>query len=271
MYYCRFEQIEQILYPDFCHGLSWRIPAFEEDGVNPGAFVYGGLVDKFGPVRSVRLRNINDDFAGVADSPGLVQLREKCAGMVVNVKCYHSIKLPDESSDFKPFFNGRRDTLYLQALKDCEDDLRIVFACSACGAAWSATFDEIYHHIDDVRMLFRLYKQINTYAEVYGQPWKYDIQGYEICKREIVHEPWGTREAIKKTYLRAWSKIDEDGRLIHVVGANVCDIRGNEVKDVEHRGTDFAEVLLQVAREAGFEDELTYESPRPEAYNNTEE
>ena len=265
MYYCRYDQVSEIKYGDMCHGLCWRIPAFEEDGIQPGDYTFGALVETLGPLRSIRLKNIDEEFDGITQTPGLIQLRNDRSGMVVNVKCYHGRKLPESDGDFKAFYNGKRETLHLQALKNCKDDLRVVFACSACGSAWNCSFEEIYLNIADVRMLFRLYAQINRYNEVPGMAWRYDIQGYELERRELVHEPYGTREAIKKTYIRAWTKI-EDGKLIHIIGANVNDINGNEVKDVERRGTDFAGILLEVAKEAGFEDELLYMSELPEAY-----
>lgn len=267
MYYCRYDQVDEIDYKDMCHGLNWRIPAFEEDGLLPGQFMFGALVDKYGPLRSIRLKNIDEEFDGIASSPGLIQLHDERSAMCVNVKCYHGVKLPEGNSDFNAFYNGKRDTLFLQALKNAKDDLRIVFACSACGNAWSCPFGEIYKYIDDVRMLFRLYTQVNRYSEESAKPWRYDIVGYELENREVVREPYGLREVIKKTYLRAWTKV-EDGKLVHVVGASVTDERGEVVKDVERRGERFAEILLEVAKEAGFEDELLYESQRPEAYNN---
>ena len=63
--------------------------------------------------------------------------------MLVNVKCYHGLKLNESTEEVSFGWNGKRDSLALSYLKETGTELRVCVTCIACGQMWSYSFDEI--------------------------------------------------------------------------------------------------------------------------------
>lgn len=174
MYYCRYDQIDQIDYDYPTDNLNWRIPALEEDDVKVGEFEYGGLYKNhdFGSgvksrylLTSVMLRDFPKDseLAGIADDVGNVQAEIKPLGMYLNVPCHHGLKLPENTGGIRPFFNGKRNPLHLCFLKNTKTELLIGIRCIACNNMWTCSFNEIEPYIFDEDMKLRLLKQCSDY------------------------------------------------------------------------------------------------------------
>ena len=166
MYYCRYEQLNDIIYHYPTNNLLWRIPAIEEDGIEVGNFKFRGLYENDGfPLYSVRLWNIPEDseLMGMAEDKGNVQLHSDKLGLLLNVPCHHGLKLPDNTGDIKAFFNGRRNPLHLCFLKNTDTELRVGVKCAACGEMWSFSFNDIEPCIISEDMKLRLLKMCSDY------------------------------------------------------------------------------------------------------------
>lgn len=165
MYYCRYDQRDQINYGYHTDNLLWRIPAIEEDNVEVGDFVFGGLYKDGFPLHSLRLRDIPEDseLMGLADNVGTFQLHSEKLGMLLNVPCHHGLKLPEDTGSIKAFFNGHRNPLHLCFLKNTDRELRVGVKCAACGEMWSFSFDEIEPYMISEDMKLRLLKMCSDY------------------------------------------------------------------------------------------------------------
>lgn len=184
MYYCRWDQRMEISYPYFSKNCLWRIPALEEDGIKPGDFEFGALVGKYGPLFSTRLTNISQELLdSLAEDSGIVQAQVDALGIIINVQCTHGARLPKDSEELTPFWNGRYTALHLVALKNTEDDLQVTVQCSACRHMWSFTFEQIYHNIASLPMLLRIWYQVSEYRiQLNKEParieeWQYSFNG----------------------------------------------------------------------------------------------
>lgn len=179
MYYCRYEQINEILMDgvynlkDRLKDCLWRIPAIEEDGTKVGEYEYGGLykAHDFGTgvkhrylLYSVLLQDFpkDSDWMSLADDKGIVQKEVESLGMILNVPCYHGLKLP-EGGDVRAFFNGKRNPLHPCFLKNTETELLVGIRCIACGHMWSVPFNEIEPYIVSLDMKLRLFNQCAEY------------------------------------------------------------------------------------------------------------
>lgn len=165
MYYCRYDQRDQINYGYRTDNLLWRIPAIEEDGVEVGEFVFGGLYKDGFPLHSLRLWDIPKDseLMGMAEATGNVQLHSDELGLVLNMPCHHGLKLPEDTGSIKAFFNGRRNPLHLCFLENTDKELRVGVKCAACRGMWSFSFDEIEPYMVSEDMKLRLLKMCSDY------------------------------------------------------------------------------------------------------------
>lgn len=178
MYYCRYDQIKQVSYGYSTKNLLWRIPAIEEDGIEVGDFTFGGLFKDGFPLYSVRLKDFPEgcDYQGLAENAGIVQLHDQKTGMLLNVKCYHGLKLPQKTDEITPFFNGRRQPIHLCFLKNTDTELLVGLKCAACGEMWSTPFNEIEPYILSEEMRLRLLEMCSEYYfEHTGECAKYSV------------------------------------------------------------------------------------------------
>lgn len=88
--------------------LRFRLPFPDEDEIPIGEYK-----DPFRGMRLYRQCGVGqssycEDFKdeSTIKQPGGFQLRHEC-GLLVNVPCYHGLKLPEGNADFRPFWNGK--------------------------------------------------------------------------------------------------------------------------------------------------------------------
>lgn len=168
MYYCRYEnryQIDTLENNVDFHSeknLYWRLPLVSEDALKPGEYGSG-----FPGVRLCKTfpDRCPENFKPLecADYPGKMQLKHDESGLLVNVNCYHGIKLPLESDDFQPHWNGKGYAFELVALKNTRnqndensDFIQMVCQCRFCGNMFTCEFSEISDYIFDKELKKRL-------------------------------------------------------------------------------------------------------------------
>lgn len=222
MYYCRYDQRNQIEYGYNDHDYMWHIPAIEEDGIEPGDFEFQALIDSDGfPAYSVRLRYLTEENFPDLDY-GTTQIVTRKTGMLVNVPCGHGVRLPKSTEDIRFFFNGRRGGLMLDSLLNTDDDLKVCIACIECGKIWSTEFEEICKHIVSFRMLMRLWKQVSDYrAEHGGKPctipeWDYykTVPAPEDYRKSSIEKRYVITASIKEGEYVAHYKEFDDGEIV---------------------------------------------------------
>ena len=170
MYYCRYEQRNDVVYPYDTDNFYWRIPTPDEDGTLPGDYNYSLLrEDGYIPwkLRIDTSKFSNDDIADMQQT-GIIQLKEPKMGLLVNIRCPHGFpmeqfKINKEGTIISMGYNGHQDTLYLKGLKNEPGELKVLAECSACGHMWSFCFNEIEPLIESIWMRLRLLRQISDY------------------------------------------------------------------------------------------------------------
>jgi hypothetical protein len=160
MYYLRFEDRFKVralsgnVNPATdASGLRFRLPFPDEDNVIPGEYEeYNRSVplvrhSSFGSDR------FTDD--SIASDAGIIQLTHP-SGLLVNVPCYHGVKLPDVGKDCKVFWNGKGYSLALYQLRPIRvaNDSGVeryqvfpVVHCIHCGHAWRYTWADIADYL----------------------------------------------------------------------------------------------------------------------------
>lgn len=165
MYYCRYDQLSDIEYNENTDNLFWRIPVPREDGIEVGDFE--PWLTENGRIYHELLLDVDkleqDELDDIAKNAGTVQAYVESLGMLINVPCYHGIKLPESSEGMRFFWNGKKDTLYMCALKNTSTELRIVVECRACRSLWSFPFEIVEPAIRNMEMKLRLFKQCSDY------------------------------------------------------------------------------------------------------------
>lgn len=170
MYYCRYEQRNDVVYPYDTDNFYWRIPTPDEDGTLPGDYNYSLLrEDGYIPWKLMidTSKFSNDDIADMQQI-GIIQLKEPKMGLLVNIRCPHGFpmeqfKINKEGTIISMGYNGHQDTLYLKGLKNEPSELKVLVECSACGHMWSFCFNEIEPLIESIWMRLRLLRQISKY------------------------------------------------------------------------------------------------------------
>lgn len=173
MYYCRWDQRNEVDYPDMTTGLHWRLPLPDEDGIKPGDFEDYRILKYDERTRmswipwDARLNVLaipDEDKKGLAECTGIVQTTVDALGLLVNVTCHHGLAL-NESVDgsVKFFWNGKRDALYFDGVWNKEKELRVGMACAACGESWSMPYQEAEPLFCSLRMKLRLLHECSDY------------------------------------------------------------------------------------------------------------
>lgn len=165
MYYCRFDQLDQIRYDHDTKGMLWRIPVPDEDGIKPGDFEHPIIHTKYIPYD----HRIDSSMLKVGDielmtgAPGLRQLTDEYCGLTVNINCYHGLKLPESGKEVMFFWNGKTEPLYLSFLENADDQMFICVSCRCCGKIWGFGFNEIFPAIMSLWMKLRLWHICTEY------------------------------------------------------------------------------------------------------------
>jgi hypothetical protein len=135
--------------------LLYRLPFPDEDHINPG-----GNYDPF------RTLDFDSDFydSSLIEDPGFMQLTHS-SGLLVSVKCYHGLKLPQATEEAKYFWNGKRTFIKLSAVKHTAEGLRPVIKCVQCGGMWSYDIEDwpkFYNKLycNDMKKRLKIYASI---------------------------------------------------------------------------------------------------------------
>lgn len=151
MYYLRYEDRFKVkkdnhsLDPATCMNLFWRLPYPDEDGNYIG-----------GNIRHTRGIPLYDYYPTDLESYTM-QIHDDKSCLLVNVACYHGIKLPEASADFHPHWNGKAGYFFeLKWIKNMADGLWPVYECRFCGGMWRTGWEDVLPHIKDAEMVERL-------------------------------------------------------------------------------------------------------------------
>ena len=220
MYYCRWDQRKQIQYPYMTTGLYWRLPLPEEDNIRPGDFESHKILTYSELTKTqhipfdamINLDAINEeDREQLAKCGGIVQATVDILGMVINVPCYHGLKLPESADEgVKFFWNGKRDALYFESLCNREKELTISFACASCGKSWSVNYTDAEPLFRSMRMKLRLLQQCTEYWYEHNEgTCPYVARAMDANKRELTLSTWAADCYVvcadgKECYAGAW-------------------------------------------------------------------
>lgn len=168
MYYLRYEDREKVekeshsLDPAIEKGLFWRLPFPDEDNISIGEYdPYQRGYRLYKPIEE-NGKQYHEDFAApdTVDAPGTLQLRHADSGLLLNVNCYHGIKLPKGTDEIKPCWNGKGWFFELVFIKNTENGVIPVIQCRHCHMMWRCTWDEILPYIQDSELKSRLEQYI---------------------------------------------------------------------------------------------------------------
>lgn len=165
MFYCRYDQLDQIHYEHETKGLLWRIPIPDEDGIKPGDFEYPIIHTDYIPFE----HRIDSSMLKVGDielmtnNPGYRQLVDKYCGLIVSIKCLHGLELPKSGNEARFFWNGKANPLYLSFLENADDQMFVCVSCRCCNKTWGFGFNEIFPAIMSLWMKLRLWHICTEY------------------------------------------------------------------------------------------------------------
>lgn len=152
------------------YDLRWRLPFPDEDTVALGAY------DEYS--RGVRLYRMVDAGGGresledfqlpeAINNPGTMQLRHEASGLLVNINCYHGMKLPEVGPDAKSFWNGKGHSFELCFVKNTKSGVLPIVRCRHCSEMWSVdSWDDVLPFIPDLTLRNRLAVHAQVVAEV---------------------------------------------------------------------------------------------------------
>lgn len=172
MYYLRYEDRNKVrkepnsLDPATCTDIRFRLPFPDEDSILPGG-------EYKNPDRGERLYRMCgvgqsgycEDFKdeSTVENTGIIQLHHE-SGLLINVTCYHGVKLPDPSKDVRTAWNGKSWSFELVGVKPTADG-RIwpIVHCRHCRSAWRYEWAEIWEYIPyDMQVRLRSYYEAET-------------------------------------------------------------------------------------------------------------
>lgn len=180
MYYLRYEDRDKVRalsgnvdpVRDAVH-LRFRIPFPDEDHIQPGG--------NYEPFRGQRLYRqflsgssaVNSDFTdeSTLENPGTIQLRHEASGLLLNVPCYHGIKLPEVTEPMRAFWNGKGHSFELAYLRQTDEGVKPIVQCRHCQQAWRYDWADIWDYIP-VEMRLRL--------DQYRTPQKAETNCHEV-------------------------------------------------------------------------------------------
>ena len=165
MFYLRLEDAAKVeplpgnIDPTREDGLRFRLPYPDEGGQSPGVGDY---------LRGVRLYRVESDGtlrgkrtidyapAWLADTiTGRLQLSHP-SGLLVNVPCYHGVKLPDLGPDNTAHWNGKTHALELYEVKRTEGRVVPIVRCQHCGTLWADEWKNVLPFVQDEELRERL-------------------------------------------------------------------------------------------------------------------
>lgn len=172
IYYCRYDQKNEIDYHYNSDNLIWRIPNPDEDGTLPGDYNYSLLRDDVIVPWKLKLDSskLKQEDIAILKETGTIQLSDKRMGLLVSIRCPHGLPLKqDANAQFSWGYNGHQNTLHLCGLKNTQRELTVVFSCASCGSIWSASFNELEPLIESLWMKLRLLRQVSEYHYLHNE------------------------------------------------------------------------------------------------------
>lgn len=154
MFGLRFEDRNEVVYSGnlTTPGLFFRLPYPDEDDTLIGDYEVWNRGERL----AVQAHGEFFDTEGLDQHPGLIQARHNC-GLLINVKCYHGLRLPDESNDVGFHWNGKDQRFFeIVYVKYTKEGLRPVFRCRHCNKIWSCDWEDILDFVPDDELRSRL-------------------------------------------------------------------------------------------------------------------
>lgn len=206
MYYCRYEQLMDILYDGSPLNCYWRISTPDEDGIEVGDFTSPSPIGQSEFIPNMLRVNVSklkaDDIEDMMKC-GTMQLKSDEMGLLVNVRCPHGLPLdeqfgkPSEKGFLVNYgYNGLRDTLYVCGVKNTESELKVLIECRCCGEMWSFSFQDAEPLISSLWLKLRLLHQCSEYH--YEHSSEKANMVVDAMKRN------GGRISISETVSRTW-------------------------------------------------------------------
>jgi hypothetical protein len=171
MYYLRWDDRDKVtplpgsLNPATEGNLYWRLPLPEEDDILPGAYESHDkritLLPWEEEDNSWKTYEPDDEV-----EPGTFQLHHESSGLLLNVRCYHGVKLPDVGADIKAFWNGKAyhnwELCFIKnhELPDGQQELRPLVRCRHCGSMFREQWVNVLPHVQNKALRDQLF----TYA-----------------------------------------------------------------------------------------------------------
>lgn len=124
--------------------LLFRLPFSDEDGILPG--------DYKEPFRRQRIYDANGDYTNpeLETQPGIMQLHHP-SGLLLNVPCYHGLRLPEVADGTRAFWNGKSWSIELAMLRCTQENgalvLHPVIGCRWCRKLWRTEWSKIWGYI----------------------------------------------------------------------------------------------------------------------------
>lgn len=158
MYYLRFEDRDKVqalagnVDPMAEGGLFYRLPFEDEDEVLPGQYK--------NPDRGERIwksigQKETEEFRDqtIINDVGILQLHHE-SGLLINVPCYHGLKLPEPGPSMQTLWNGKSWFLELRALKSIKQSdgsmgTRPTVHCRHCRQMWSYDWKDVWDYIPE--------------------------------------------------------------------------------------------------------------------------
>ena len=148
MYYLRYDDRGKVskqqgsLDAATTHDLFWRLPFPDEDSVKIGEYAEHD--------RGLRLwkQEEGQQYAeafqdeSTTTNPGTIQLTHE-SGLLVNVNCYHGVKLPEGGKDVKMCWNGKSWSFELAFIKNTKDGIKPIVKCRHCRSMWRYEWQEV--------------------------------------------------------------------------------------------------------------------------------
>lgn len=174
MYYLRFEDRRKVrpmpgsVNPGsdaVAAELRFRVPFPDEDGKQPGDYEdYNRGARLYRTVVGPHGDSWTEDYTDpeLANHPGIIQLRHE-SGLLVNMPCYHGVKLPDAPPGGKVFWNDKTYALDLGMIRAHMQDGALVTSpvirCRHCGGQWRMAWSDVWDFLPpDLRTACEKYR-----------------------------------------------------------------------------------------------------------------
>tara|TARA_R100001594_G_scaffold22178_1_gene42912 strand:- start:859 stop:1464 length:606 start_codon:yes stop_codon:yes gene_type:complete len=154
-YYLRFEDRFKVDYEEGFKNMWFRLPFPDEDHLQVGSY---DDYDRAAPLHDYvdpEDESIREpyEYKGTEEHPGLIQLRHD-TGLLINVPCYHGLKLP-EMGEGKAFFNGKDPHMFelcmvkYQAKDEEFGELVPLVRCKACKKTFRDSWSHVLNHLPE--------------------------------------------------------------------------------------------------------------------------